>query len=308
MSDKKAGLFSWWLVLLLLAGIGIAYFFALGPLSTQAPPAPGDSTSAVSSTETYEGQAVTHIDPKAALAERVLGDTSAPVRIAEHSSFSCGHCGNFHRNIFEAFKAAYIDTGKAYLVFSDFPLNAPALHASMLARCLPQDRYFDFVAGLFRDQEQWAYDANYLEILKAKAAENGLNADLFKECINNEEIRNGIISRMQAAGAQWNISSTPSFVVNNKVVVSGGSTIEEFSKNIDDAIAGKAPETENLEATPEVVPPAEDQGVLTPAPAPEAPAEGEASPAPSPEAPLEESTPLPTEQEEVPAADDSQDL
>ena len=83
--------------------------------------------------------AMASIDMEKALSERVLGNPGAPIKISEHSSFSCGHCGNFHQNVFSEFKANWIDTGKAYLVFSDFPLNAPALHASLVGRCITND-------------------------------------------------------------------------------------------------------------------------------------------------------------------------
>ena len=43
------------------------------------------------------------IDVKDALKERILGNPNAPIKISEHSSFSCGHCGKFHNNVFKDF-------------------------------------------------------------------------------------------------------------------------------------------------------------------------------------------------------------
>ncbi len=218
------------------------------------------------------------IDVAAALSERILGDTGAPVKISEHASFTCSHCAVFHKDVFGKLKADYIDTGKAYLVFSDFPLNAPALDATMAARCLPHDRYFDFIAMLFAEQDKWAYDEHYIGFLKQKAAENGLDEAHFDACIANQELKDGIAARMKAAQEQWNISSTPSFVFNNKKTVSGAMPIEEFEKTINEEIsAGDAPAPAPAETSPADAVPEEES---VPAAGEPAPAEkgGESAP------------------------------
>ena len=129
--------------------------------------------------------------------ERILGDRSAPIKISEHSSLTCGHCGNFHKTTFDQFKAKYIDTGRAYFVFSDFPLNAPALHGSMLARCIDERLYFEFVDMLFEKQEEWAYDVSYLNKLRGYAQNYGLNEENFEACIQNQDLQDAILKRLQ---------------------------------------------------------------------------------------------------------------
>ncbi len=171
-----------------------------------------------------------------ALSERILGDVNAPVKISEFSSFSCGHCASFHRETFPAFKTSYVDTGRAYLVFSDFPLNGPAMHASMITRCAPKAQYFEFVQDLFVNQDEWAFDASsYQGYLKTKAAQYGVDGEMFKACINNEEIKTGIMEKMKAAQAQWEITSTPSFVVNNKTAITGNQPFKAFVTQIAEA-------------------------------------------------------------------------
>lgn len=230
-NEKKAGFFSWWLILLLFIGLIAAYFFALGPLGNNS-----ESVDAGIEEQADNTQTLGSIDVQKALAPRILGNESAPIVISEHSSLTCSHCGAFHKETFARFKEAYIDTGKAYLIFSDFPLNAPALHASMVARCVPEDRFFEFVQMLFEQQDDWAYDAGYLTFLKEKAGEYGLEGNAFKACVNNEEFRDGLLARLRAAGTQWKIQSTPSFVVNNKEVIPGAYGFEEFSQKIESIV------------------------------------------------------------------------
>ncbi|GJL84747.1 MAG: hypothetical protein DHS20C02_05220 [Micavibrio sp.] len=184
------------------------------------------------------------IDVKAALKERRIGNPDAPVTIYEFASLTCGHCGHFHKDMFPQLKEQSIDTGKASLVFNDFPLNKPALEASMTARCLPEGRYFSFIKLLFETQDDWAYDANYIKYLKQNAQLAGLSGAEFDACINNEELRDGILARMKSAQEKYEINSTPTFAIG-ETMLRGGMPLKSFTKAVDDAAKAKAaPETE----------------------------------------------------------------
>lgn len=184
--------------------------------------------------------------------ERILGNSNAPIKISEHSSFSCGHCGKFHQNVFKDFKANWIDTGKAYLVFSDFPLNAPALHASLVGRCIADDdQYFAYVEEVFAKQNDWAYIQDYLTPLKAIAANYGINSETFNACMNNQELQDKLLGKIRAAQQQFGVNSTPSFVVNNAVTISGTPTYEQFNEILEGAIAeSQNPAAGTEEGTP----------------------------------------------------------
>ncbi|MCB9983964.1 MAG: DsbA family protein [Rhodospirillales bacterium] len=182
--------------------------------------------------------APTLFDLNKAKKERVWGDSSAPIKITEHSSLTCGHCGKFHREVFGQFKTDYIDTGKAYVVFSDFPLNAPALHATMAARCIADDEsYFKFIQELFENQALWAGESNYAGYLKKAAAQYGLDENAFNACVQNKDLQETLLKRIQAVQKQWEINSTPSFVINNQEVLSGSRSYEAFVKDVEDAVA-----------------------------------------------------------------------
>lgn len=171
----------------------------------------------------------------AALAERSLGEADAPATIHEFSSLTCSHCGDFHKNVFKNLKAELIDTGKARLIMSDFPLNGPALQASMVARCLPTDKYFDYVQLLFETQDQWAYSPDFKKFLKQNAQLAGLSAQKFEDCFASEPLRNGILAMVQKAQTDHQVNSTPTFVVNGKEKVEGTKTVDDFVKAIEKA-------------------------------------------------------------------------
>jgi protein-disulfide isomerase len=175
-----------------------------------------------------------------ALSERALGNPNAPVVIQEFSSLTCGHCGQFHQQVFDQIKAEYIDTGKVYLIFRDFPLNAPAVTATMVARCLPADRYYSYVDLLFKNQDKWAYDRNYMNYLRQNAALAGLGQNAFEACVGNDELRAAIADRAREMSMKYQINSTPSFVINDSTTLTGARNFD-FYKNAIEAELSKQP-------------------------------------------------------------------
>ena len=199
------------------------------------------------------------IDLASALEERILGNPDAPIKISEHSSFSCGHCGKFHQDVMAEFKANWLDTGKAYLVFSDFPLNAPALHASLATRCIADEsQYFAAVEEVFAKQQEWAYTSDYLTPLKAILGKYGIDSQTFDACMNNQDLQTGVLNKVRAAQQQFGVNSTPSFVINNAVTIAGGADYEEFNTALEAAI-----EQLNNPTSPEA-PPQPEAGTESP--------------------------------------------
>ena len=89
------------------------------------------------------------------LPERVLGNGAAPVTIYDYSSLTCPHCADFHSRILPEIKKRAIDTGKAKLIFRDFPLDKPALQASVLAHCATlEPQFYPLLDVLFQSQEK----------------------------------------------------------------------------------------------------------------------------------------------------------
>ena len=187
--------------------------------------------------------------PDTPLGVRTLGNPEAPVKIEEFASLTCGHCAAFHNSTFPQLKTKYIDTGKVFFTFTDFPLNAPALDATMVARCMPPERYFTFLSFLFQTQEQWAFSQDYKNSLRQNAKLAGMSDERFDSCLADTALRDGVVNRMQDKARSHALSSTPSFVINGTTVITGAVGIEVFDKAIAEAETGTvaAPAT----ATPE---------------------------------------------------------
>src|SRR5450759_3388481 len=57
---------------------------------------------------------------------RTMGDPAAPMLFELYSDFVCPGCKHLHENVLPTIVTDYVKTGKAYLVFREFPLNIPA--------------------------------------------------------------------------------------------------------------------------------------------------------------------------------------
>lgn len=196
---------------------------------------------------TSASQPVT-IDVEKAMSTRSVGDANAPIKIIEYASLTCSHCAHFHNDIYPELKAKYIDTGKVYFEFREFPLNDPALKATLTARCLPAEKYEGFVSLLFKTQDHWASGLNYIAALKQNAKLAGMSDETFDACHDSSALKLAVADVMQKGQDQWKISATPTFIINNGAeTISGAVPLTEFErvfrKVSGDAI-GEAPAVE----------------------------------------------------------------
>lgn len=173
--------------------------------------------------------------PEAAVDEKTyaLGNPDAPMKVTEYASLSCSHCADFHKHTFPEVKKELIDTGKVYFQFVHFPLNAPAMDGALVALCMPAARYHQFLSFLFENQAEWAFGANYRDILKQNAKLLGVSDEKLDACLADEKKKQEIVKNMQDASAKHQVQSTPTFVINDKVTISGALPFDEFKKRIE---------------------------------------------------------------------------
>ena len=169
------------------------------------------------------------------LADRILGDPEAPVTIVEYSSMTCPHCASFHNETLPRIVEEYIDTGKAQLVFRDFPFGPLAKAAAMVSRCVDENSYYGFLTVLFRSQAQWSQSSAPAEDLERMARFAGLSKADFDACIRNQQLLAGIEQNAAKAGEEHGIQSTPTFFINEKKI-SGAALFETFQTEIDEAL------------------------------------------------------------------------
>ena len=164
----------------------------------------------------------------------VIGETNAPITIIEYASLSCSHCADFHINTLDELKKEYVDTGIAKIVFRNFPYNYPALLGSMVLQCIPEDVRYDYMNALFQLQPNWVVreNAKSIQELYKIMQSGGMTKEEFDSCISNKELEEKILQIVINAQNEYNIRSTPSFLING-ILVEGNKSIKEFRQIID---------------------------------------------------------------------------
>jgi protein-disulfide isomerase len=173
---------------------------------------------------------------EAMLQDRVLGNPDAPVTIIEYASMTCPHCASFHAGTLPELKKRYVDTGKAKLIFRDFPLDAVALRASMLARCAPAERYYGVLDVLFRSQDGWSRAQDPLQALAQTGRLAGVGQQEFEACMANQDLLNGVVNIRLEGERRFKVESTPTFVIrrgDREERIGGAQPIERFAEAID---------------------------------------------------------------------------
>lgn len=173
----------------------------------------------------------------------VLGDKNAPLTIVEFSDYQCPYCGMFETQTYPQLKSQYIDTGKAKLVFRDFPLSFhqyayPSALFGECARSLSKDPdadYFKVHDKLFETVQNGKFD--YEEMSKF-AVGLGIDKAALKTCFDGDKFKDEIYADQKAAQGVG-ITGTPGFIVNGQVI-SGAQPFSKFESVINESLKGDA--------------------------------------------------------------------
>jgi protein-disulfide isomerase len=168
-----------------------------------------------------------------------MGDANAPVKMVEYASASCSHCAAFNNEVFPAFKAKYIDTGKVHYTLKEF-LTPPVEMAAagfLTARCAGKDKYFSVLDAVYHSQQEMFQSGDIRGPLLRIAQSAGMTESQFNACITDETALKALNARVEKASRDEKITGTPTFVVNGKQVASGEVTLQQLDTAI--AEAGK---------------------------------------------------------------------
>jgi len=201
---------------------------------------------------------------------KVLGDPDAPVEIREYSSLTCPHCATWHTDTLPQLRADYIDTGKAKLVYRDFPLDLRAWLASAVAHCAGPESFFAFLDVLYEEQERWAgaptdaaarrrlresglpelwreagrNDQEVESLLSVAGSVNtlidlarlgGLAPERARGCLADFALLDWILAAQQEGRQRYDISSTPTIVVAGETLV-GAQSADAVARRIEAAL------------------------------------------------------------------------
>lgn len=147
------------------------------------------------------------------------GRPDAPLTIIEYASTACPACAYFHANGKPTIDR-YVASGQVRYVFREMITGLPALATPgfMLARCAPEERYFDVLDLLFAQQQalgaalqqgQGRAQTQFRTIARTA----GLSDAEFQACMTNNDIFQAVQDASAQAGRDG-IRGTPSFIIN----------------------------------------------------------------------------------------------
>jgi protein-disulfide isomerase len=168
--------------------------------------------------------------------DMTLGSAKAPVTVIEYASASCPHCARFNNDVFPAFKAKYIDTGKVRYAMREFltPPNEVAAAGFLTARCAGPGQYFTILDQIFRGQEQMYKSGDVGAALIQAGKAGGVTEPQLQACLDDQAAEKALTDRVSTYMSRDEIQSTPTFVINGKKI-EGETTLATLDAAIADA-------------------------------------------------------------------------
>ena len=145
------------------------------------------------------------------------GNVDAKVSILVYESLTCGHCADFHKEVYPKLKKDFIDVGLVNIEFRSFPLDLAALNASKIAHC-KNDGSSDILHYLFKNQKKWAKGKSVGELnenIKIFIKNSNFNLDS-EECLSNKKVEDHILEERIEGAKKYKIEATPTLIINGE--------------------------------------------------------------------------------------------
>lgn len=149
-----------------------------------------------------------------------LGNPDAPVTIIEYASLTCSHCAAFDQNVLPEIKERYIANGTVRYILYNFLLNRVDVAASAITRCFGVEKYFPLTELFFSRQREWLANAQdqaqLIDDMAAVARRAGISRTQFDQCLSERDLQTHLVSMASEGQSKWDITGTPTVIVNNK--------------------------------------------------------------------------------------------
>jgi protein-disulfide isomerase len=175
----------------------------------------------------------------------MVGDEDAPATIIVFGDYLCTHCAEFslrHRPLVEE---ALVATGRARLLFYDFPLNPEqgTFLEARAARCAgDQGRFWDYHDTLYRNQRSFAMAPDQLRWLQDTGEQMGLDVREFRGCLNSDRHAEAVTANLELARA-LGLPGTPAILVGSGQGMSrrlNSYAFETIQEAVDVVLAGSS--------------------------------------------------------------------
>jgi protein-disulfide isomerase len=168
-----------------------------------------------------------------------MGNPSAAIKVVEFASYTCPHCRDFATES-DAEMRAFVNSGKVSYELRSYVRDPLDMAMALLVRCSGKDAFFPLGIQFFGNQAamfekaQAMGDAQYQAAVSAPpqqrfitlaqatglidfAKQRGISEDQAKQCLADTAMAEKLAKEVQDATQQYNISGTPTLLLNGVV-------------------------------------------------------------------------------------------
>lgn len=191
------------------------------------------------------GQAWHDIVVKTEAGGYLMGNPNAAIKVAEYGSFTCPHCREFVEQSTDDIEKM-VDSGRMSFEFRPYVRDPLDMTVALLAGCNGPEPYFPLSHQLFVNQTamfetaQAAGEAAYGAAMQKTEGERfiavaelaglidfvkqrGISEDRAKQCLSDTKAAEAIAGHVQQANTAYNITGTPTLLMNDAVVENAAS-------------------------------------------------------------------------------------
>ena len=171
-----------------------------------------------------------------------MGNPNAAVTLVEYGSRTCPHCAAFDAEALPAMKAGPIAAGRLSYEFRDYPVHqAIDVGPILLGQCVAPAQFFPMLDAMMRNQQTLIYrtaqipaaDQQRLQSMAPAQVtaflanfygytdfvkQRGVTQARVDQCLSDQSAMEAIATNMQSANERYNISGTPTFILNGTVL------------------------------------------------------------------------------------------
>jgi protein-disulfide isomerase len=175
--------------------------------------------------------------PAGGVKDHPLGDVNSKVTLIEYLSPTCPHCKAFLDDTYPALKAEYIDTNKIQFIPRPFIRNVLDAVVFMLAEAAGEAKYHEVVDTYFKTQATWAVSQTPADAMFAIAQQLGFTKETYDAALTNQALFSGLEQMRDQASKEFQLTGTPTFYLNGKMLPAGEITIDQLKAAIDPLLA-----------------------------------------------------------------------
>jgi protein-disulfide isomerase len=167
------------------------------------------------------GEKETRMEKLVENAASTAGNPNAPIVLVEYSDYQCPFCRKWFNDVKRQLDKEYIETGKVFFVYKDFPLSFHPMAKSYAeaARCAgEQGKYWEMHDKIFEEQSKLGQGTILnisLDDIKLWGKELNLNSSEFDSCLSSGKYSN-IIQENFNEGSTLGVNGTPSFIIGKR--------------------------------------------------------------------------------------------